>query len=301
MTVDVMWRKNRRTHLPNSTTGGSPHGSCVGVDLNRNYNFLWDFSTYFNPSSPVSDSNYPCDYQVYHGPAAFSEPESKNAKWIFDNFPNIRFFVDLHSYSEDILYSWGDDDDQTNDPSMNFKNPAFNGLRGITNDSAYMEYIPSSDLTLAIDLANNFRDGIQSVRGTTYIVKPSMGLYPTAGSSDDYAYSRHFIDSSKEKVIAYTLEWGKEFQPPYTEMYNIIQDITSGLITFCIWVCNNSLNLRLSKLENMVESLQSQITQLHKTRSIGIRRKISSKRAKTAGSSKIKTKWKSVKKKAKKK
>jgi hypothetical protein len=112
--------------------------------------------------------------------------------------------------------------------------------------------------------------------------------------SDDYAYSRHFIDNTKEKVIAYTLEWGKEFQPPYTEMHNIIQEITSGLIAFCIWVCNNSLNLRLSRLENMVESLQSQISQSHKTRSL--RRKIGQKRAKTVGSNKIKTKKKLTKK-----
>jgi carboxypeptidase T len=300
MAVDAMWRKNRRTHSPNSTTGGSPPGSCVGVDLNRNYDFLWDFRTYFDPSSPVSDSTDPCEYQVYHGPAAFSEPESKNVKWIFDSFPNICFFIDLHSYSEDILYSWGDDDDQTDDPNMNFQTPAFNGLRGIAGDSTYMEYIPSSDLSLAIDLANTFRDGIQSVRGTTYTVKPAVGLYPTAGTSDDYAYSRHFIDSTKEKVIAYTLEWGKEFQPPYKEMQNIIQEITSGLLTFCSWICS-SPNLRLSRMENMVESLQSQIKQLRETRSLDIRRRTSPRRAKRRGNNNIKTKKKITRRKTKKK
>ena len=42
---------------------------------------------------------------MYDGPSAFSEPESQNAKWMFDNFPNIAFFVDLHSFGEGILYS----------------------------------------------------------------------------------------------------------------------------------------------------------------------------------------------------
>ena len=242
MTADVWWRKNRRRLPPNSNSG-----NCVGVDVNRNYDFLWDFPTYFNSSTPdnVSSTN-PCDHDVYHGPTAFSEPESKNAKWILDTFPNISFFMDLHSAGEQILYSWGDDDNQTTSPSMNFQNPSYNGLRGITDavgpppaPSAYKEYIPSSDLSLAIDLANSMHDGIQAVRGISYTVKSSgTGLYATAGASDDYSYSRHFVDSTKQKVIAYTLEWGKapKFQPPYEEMQKIIQEITAGLLAFCLSV-----------------------------------------------------------------
>jgi hypothetical protein len=237
MTNDIDWRKNRRTLPPNSNSG-----SCVGVDVNRNYDFLWDFPTYFNPSSPIIDSTDPCHPYTYHGPAAFSEPETNNAKWIFDTFANIGFFIDLHSFGEDILYSWGDDEDQTTNPSMNYQNAAYNGLRGLLGDSTYKEYIPSSDLSLAIDLANTLRDGIQPVRGKNYKVEQSftlIGVYPTAGTSDDYAYSRHFVDNTKEKVIAYTIEWGTEFQPPYTEMQNIIQEITSGLLAFCLWVRNS--------------------------------------------------------------
>jgi carboxypeptidase T len=293
MNLDAMWRKNRRIRPPNSNSGGNPPGSCVGVDVNRNYDFLWDFPTYFNPSASTNTSTDPCDYQVFHGPSAFSEPESKNAKWILDTFPNIGFFIDLHSYSEDILYSWGDDDDQTNNPTMNFQNSAYNHKRGIIGDSAYKEYIPSSDLSLAIELANTFHDGIQSVRGTTYTVKPAANLYPTAGTSDDYAYSRHFVDSTKEKVIGYTLEWGKEFQPPYAEMQNIIQEITCGLLAFCLWICN-SLKLQLNRLADRVESLQSQVKQLQETTSLGRRRKTTLVRARSTGSKRMKTKKKAT-------
>ena len=228
MNVDALWRKNRRTAAPNSA-------ACTGVDVNRNYDFLWNFPEYFSPAAGVVDSTDPCDYQLYDGPSAFSEPESSNAKWIFDNFPNVGFFVDLHSYAEDILYSWGDDQDQTTDPNMNFRNPAFNGMRGVSGD-AYSEYIPANDLSTAVALANALHDGIQAVRGKNYTVKSSYDLYPTAGTSDDYAYSRHFVDPCKQKVISYTLEWGTEFQPPYSEMANIIQDITCGLLAFCQWV-----------------------------------------------------------------
>jgi murein tripeptide amidase MpaA len=233
MTADAMWRKNRRTAAPNSA-------ACTGVDVNRNYDFLWDYPTYFSSASGISDSTDPCDYQVYHGPAAFSEPESQNAKWIFDTFPNVRFFIDLHSYGEDILYSWGDDEDQSSDPNMNFRNPGFDGMRGVAGD-AYKEYIPNNDSAVALALANAFHDGIQAFRGKDYTVKPAFNLYPTAGTSDDYAYSRHFADPSKQNVISYTLEWGApgDFHPAYSEMQNIIQEITCGLLEFCLWVRNS--------------------------------------------------------------
>ncbi len=235
MNTEAYWRKNRRTAAPNSA-------ACTGVDVNRNYDFLWNFPVYFNvPGSGIVDSTDPCDYQLYNGPSAFSEPESSNAKWVFDNFPNVGFFVDLHSYGQDILYSWGDDEDQTADPTMNFRNPAFDGMRGVAGD-AYKEYIPANDLSTGLGLANTFHDGIQAFRGTNYTVKPSFNLYPTAGTSDDYAYSRHFVDPSKQNVISYTLEWGTQFQPPYAEMQNIIQEITSGLLAFCLWVRNSIKN-----------------------------------------------------------
>jgi hypothetical protein len=138
----------------------------------------------------------------------------------------------VHSYSEDILYSWGDDEDQSADPSMNFTNPAFDGARGMSGD-AYREYIPPGDFATAISLANVMHDGVKAFRGTDYTVKSAYNLYPTAGTSQDYAYSRHFTDPGKRKVISYTVEWGLEFQPPYSEMQNIIQEITCGLLAFC--------------------------------------------------------------------
>jgi murein tripeptide amidase MpaA len=234
MTTDPMWRKNRRPAPP-----GSP--DCLGVDINRNYDFLWNYTAHFNPSAPVANSTDPCDYQVYIGPAAVSEPETRNVVWMMDNFPNVRFFVDLHSYGEDILYNWGDDEDQTTDPNMNFQNPAFDALRGVAGDAEYREYINTRDQAAAIELASVMRDAIQAVRGRAYKVQSAFALYPTAGASDDYAFSRHFVDGSKGKIMAYTLEWGSPqnptpFHPPYREMRNIIREITAGLLQFCLSV-----------------------------------------------------------------
>ncbi len=234
MTKQAMWRKNRRP-----APGGHSQPKCVGVDINRNYDFLWDYPKYFHPAAPIASSKDPCDHDVYIGPGAISEPETKNVVWIFDQFPNICYFIDIHSYSEDILYNWGDDTDQSADPSMNFRNAAFNGKRGIATDSAYKEFINAGDRTAVVALANRMRDAIKMVRGRTYTVEQSVGLYPTAGTSDDYAFSRHIVDSSKTKVYSYTIEWGSAsnltpFHPPYTEMQVIIREITLALLEFCL-------------------------------------------------------------------
>jgi len=147
---------------------------CTGVDVNRNYDFLWNFPEYFSPSAGIVDSTNPCDHDLYNGPSAFSEPESQNAKWIFDTFPNIGFFVDLHSFGEDILYSWGDDEDQSSDSNMNFHNPAYDGMRGVAGD-AYKEYIPNSDLTTALAVANAFHHGIQGSFTQRYVKRHGQG------------------------------------------------------------------------------------------------------------------------------
>lgn len=234
MTKAPMWRKNRRP-----APAGHPATKCAGVDLNRNYDFLWNFPKYFAPASPIANSTDPCDPETYIGPAAASEPETKNVVWMFDHHPEIRYFIDLHSFSEDILYAWGDDDDQSTTPAMNFRNPAFDGKRGMAKDATYREYLNAVDRTTLVNLANTMRAAITNVRGRTYTVEQSMNLYPTAGTSDDYAYARHLVDPGKPKVYAYTIEWGSRdnptpFHPPYPEMRQIIAEITAALLAFCL-------------------------------------------------------------------
>lgn len=230
MSTDAGWRKNRRP-------APAAHPSCPGVDINRNFNFLWNFPTLFSPSAPVRSSTNPCD-EIYIGPSPASEPETTNAVAILDMFPSIRFFIDLHSYGEDILYSWGDDENQTSDTSMRFNNAAFDGSRGVAGDS-YREFIPTADQLQAQRLANAMAGAIRDVRGRTYLVEPSFQLYPTSGTSDDYSFSRHVVDATKGKVISYTIEWGSgsnptPFHPPFAEMQQIIDEITAGLIEFCV-------------------------------------------------------------------
>src|SRR5262249_60672909 len=132
---------------------------------------------FYHTSVPLQNSINPCYYQVYRGTSAGSEPETKNAVWMLDNYPNIRYFIDIHSYSEDILYSWGDDDDQTTNPSMNFQNAAYNRKRGISGDATYKEYISATDKTTAVNLANKMKTAIQNTSSRAYKVEESMDLY----------------------------------------------------------------------------------------------------------------------------
>ncbi|MFI1103902.1 M14 family metallopeptidase [Streptomyces melanogenes] len=227
-TVDPMWRKNRNP----ANAGGDP--SRIGVDINRNYDFLFDFATAFDPTAGVQVSDDPGDIQVYQGPSPFSEPETRNVRWLLDAFPRTRWFVDVHSYSEDMLFVWGDDENQSLDPAKNFRNTAFDGKRGVAGDLAYAEFIPKDDADDSTVLAEQFCKGLHGVRGRAYSPMSAFHLYPTSGTSDDYAYSRHIVDPHKGKILGFTIEWGKSFHPPWSEMKRIVLDVDSGLVQFCL-------------------------------------------------------------------
>jgi carboxypeptidase T len=233
LTVDPMWRKNRRP----GPAGAPPDGSCVGVDLNRNYDFLWDIERSFAPDAPVASSTHPCDRDVYVGPAAASEPETRNVVWLLDEHPDIGFLVDVHSYGELILHCWGDDQNQARRRAQTFGNPAWDGHRGRPGDD-YGEFLAAADRKLMERLARKMQSGIAGARGRRYTIQQSMDLYPTAGTADDYAYSRHLVDPARPKILAFTVEWGAEdnptpFHPPYPEMAKILNEMTSGLLAFC--------------------------------------------------------------------
>jgi hypothetical protein len=155
----------------------------------------------------------------------------------------------LHSYGETILHSWGTDENQSEDARMNFQNSRYDGMRGRIHDNVYREYCPAADVKLAVRMGKRMVDTIRRVRGREYKVKQSVGLYPTAGASDDYAYSRHLVDCRKGKIIAYTIEWGRSrvstpFHPPYDEMRKVMREVTAGLLELCLTVAKENQSRR---------------------------------------------------------
>jgi murein tripeptide amidase MpaA len=217
-TVYPMWRKNR-----NPNAGVDPDNP--GVDLNRNFDFLWPSGI---GTSAQASSN------IYKGEAPFSEPEIKNVVHLFNTYINIAYYVDIHSYSELILYSWGNDDNQNIDPDQNFQNPEYDGLRGELEDMRYREFISPLDEIVAIGLAQRMNRALAAVRGGPgYRVQESSGLYPTTATSSDYAFSRPLEAESGPKIQGWTIEFGKEFIPPFSEMQNIIKEVGAAMTELC--------------------------------------------------------------------
>jgi len=146
-----MWRKNRRV-----SGGGN-----IGIDINRNYGYMWGYDDEGSSPDPASE--------VYRGPSAFSEPETRMMKYFCEGH-EFKIALNYHSYSNLFLYAWGWSPELTPDE------PVFNAYASImTTESNY-----------------TFGPGYSTI-------------YATNGGSDDWMYGEQ---TSKPKILAYTPEVG---------------------------------------------------------------------------------------------
>jgi carboxypeptidase T len=145
-----MWRKNRR----NNGLGS------YGVDLNRNYAYGW--------GGLGASSNTTSD--IYYGPSAFSEPETKAIKYLIESHQFL-FTLNYHTFSDLLLYPFGYD---LNQPTV---------------DDAYFKA---------------FTPIMVSENGYANII--SSELYPASGDSDDWMYG----DPGHAKNFAMTPEVGSD-------------------------------------------------------------------------------------------
>ena len=154
-----------------------------GVDCNRNHSFKW------NQGGASSD---PLD-QTYNGKSPASEPEVSSLQTLIQNLiPAQRgsgdtavapdstagILITLHSYGDEVLWPWG----YTPTPAPNAA-----GLQAIGQKLA-------------------------SYNG--YTAMQSYQLYPTSGTSDEWAYGELGIP-------AYTFELGEDFMPPYSQVDSV--------------------------------------------------------------------------------
>jgi hypothetical protein len=82
-----MWRKNRR----------NCGGGDWGVDLNRNFGYMWGYDDYGSSSD--------CSDQTYRGSAPFSEPETQMIR-DFINSRNFVMCLDNHTFGMLLIYPW---------------------------------------------------------------------------------------------------------------------------------------------------------------------------------------------------
>jgi carboxypeptidase T len=136
------WRKNRRANSDGS----------FGVDLNRNYGYMWGYDDAGSSPTPASG--------VYRGAAPFSEPETEAVRRLFVS-RDFRAVVSFHSYSQVILYPW-----------------------------AYVTQPCSKDAELS-DLARTMAGLIAAVRGTVYAYGQSAGGigYTSNGDMTDWTFA----------------------------------------------------------------------------------------------------------------
>lgn len=141
------WRKNRTLNSDGS----------YGVDLNRNYSQGWN-----NVDGSSSDPGN----ETFHGPQAFSEPETRAVKAWVDSTPNTTTLLTLHTYSQLVLYPWGGQYDGVPD---------------------------ARDQQVFKTMAN------QMATWNGYTPMQASNLYLASGDTCDWAYATH-------KIFAFTFE-----------------------------------------------------------------------------------------------
>ncbi|MEN3045493.1 MAG: M14 family zinc carboxypeptidase [Candidatus Hydrothermales bacterium] len=94
-----MWRKNRRNNGDGS----------FGVDLNRNYGYMWGYDNYGSSGTPSSE--------IYRGPSPFSEPETQAIRALCNQVKPV-IALNYHSYSNLLLYPWDYADIYTPDNNL---------------------------------------------------------------------------------------------------------------------------------------------------------------------------------------
>ncbi|KAI4169182.1 MAG: hypothetical protein LQ346_008990 [Caloplaca aetnensis] len=143
-TSDRLWRKNRQ-----STSGSS----CLGHDINRNWNYQW--------STPGGSSTDPCA-QDFRGIKAADAPETV----VLANFVNklaasaqkLKLYIDYHSYSQLFMTPYG-----------------YSCSVVTANNSEYQS------------LARGVVAAIKAVYGTVFRTGPICPtIYQVSGSSVDY-------------------------------------------------------------------------------------------------------------------
>jgi murein tripeptide amidase MpaA len=145
-TTDRLWRKNRRLNADGS----------YGVDINRNWGYGWGLA---------GSSSYP-NSGTYRGTAPFSEPETQALRDMFLQYANVRAQIDIHSYSQLILWPWG----------------------------YTAELCPDQAVYEPVGLA--MQQLIQGVHGLFYDAGPIYTtIYPVSGSSVDWTYGEQDIFS----------------------------------------------------------------------------------------------------------
>ncbi|KAI9586035.1 hypothetical protein GQX74_001882 [Glossina fuscipes] len=178
-----LWRKSRKP----------VNSDCVGVDLNRNFNYKWEIKRCADPSS-----------NMYSGPCAESEPEIEQlTNFISNHIPkgSIKIYVALHSPLQAVHLPWS----HTKVPPEDYQELLYvaNAFAEALYSRYGTKYHCGSSANLLSRMLNNYLLNVS-------IVKVFLNLDLFSGGSRDWAYGEKHIP------IAYTIELpGKGRPSPY--------------------------------------------------------------------------------------
>jgi hypothetical protein len=183
-----------------------------GVDVNRNFSVGSRLDGYFGASGS-------CTSDVYSGPAELSEPEARNEVWLTEQYPNIKFAMNIHSYGGYFMWPPGA---YVEDGRVPLPRPTV----------GQEDYFWAS--------SSNILSAVQGWRGTG-IWPGRTGpvidvLYSAAGNSADEAWYNRGIFGWDFEVGAdlwdpQGQDWDPVgFQPPFAEGYEEAMEFSNGLI-----------------------------------------------------------------------
>jgi len=166
--VFSMWRKNRMDY----------GGSCIGVDLNRNYPYLW---------GPGCGSSSICTSNVYRGPSSASELETAAMISLADQF-HFTMATSYHSFGQfiDYPYACADGSPETLMPEHDVIDEMMNGvadaidavdstprydvfspvpLGGVNGDDTSWYYAHQGTYAFIIEVGTDFEPDFSEVAG----------------------------------------------------------------------------------------------------------------------------------------
>jgi len=180
------WRKNRRDN----------GDGTFGVDLNRNYGYMWGIDDTGSNPNPISFT--------YRGPAPFSEPESCAVRDLVAAH-NFSALISFHNYSQVILYPWG----FTDQPAPNNK-------------------------TLE-ELARMMVDSIEQVHGRKYAYgQGGAFFYPTNGGTVDWALGEYNIPAFTVELPPTSSQYGGFFNAE-EDIRSIFEENLAAALSLLEW------------------------------------------------------------------
>lgn len=210
---DYNFQRKNMTDYCDPASSDPGRRNSWGVDLNRNFTVGSAFDGF------VGASTTNCLSGSFTGPAELSEPEAKNEVWLTEQYPNIKFAMNTHSYGGYFMWPPG----------------AYKAEGRVTlprPDLGTEEYFWAS--------SSHILSAVQDYRGTAiwpgYTGPVIDVLYSAAGNSaDEVWYNRGIIgwdfEVGADLWNPQSQRWeGVGFQPDFSEGHEEAMEFANGQI-----------------------------------------------------------------------